>query len=113
MLLNNSDHLIPIDARTGVVGAPITANDPYNLYFTPDGLSAFVVAEQHSRLDFRDPKTMARQHSIEAPGCRGLNHADSVADRLQGGVHVIDAQHLREIRLIPTGVGAHSVTTQP
>ena len=31
--------------------------DPYNLYFTPDGTSAIVVAEALKRLDFYDPHT--------------------------------------------------------
>ena len=80
VLLNKNDHVIRIDARTGAVGAPIPVNDPYNMYFTPDGTSAIVVAEQHSRLDFRDPQTMALQQSLDIPGCRGLNHADYSAD---------------------------------
>ena len=39
-------------------------DDPYNMYFTPDGKSAIVVAEAHKRLDFRDPQTMALQSSL-------------------------------------------------
>ncbi|MDE2456958.1 MAG: YncE family protein, partial [Burkholderiales bacterium] len=68
--------LTPIDAATGKPGAPIQVDDPYNMYFTPDGKSAIVVAEAHKRLDFRDPHTMALQYSIQAPGCPGINHAD-------------------------------------
>ena len=33
-----------------------------------------------------------------------------VADMLQGGLHVIDGTHLREIGFISTGIGTHSVT---
>ena len=80
ILLNKSDAVVPINARTGAVGAAIPVNDPYNLYFTPDGRAAIVVAEQHARLDFRDPHTMALQQSLNVPGCRGLNHADYSAD---------------------------------
>ncbi len=80
VLLNKSDAVVPIDARTGAAGAPIPVNDPYNLYFTPDGRAAIVVAEQHARLDFRDPHTMALVQSLDIPGCRGLNHADYSAD---------------------------------
>ena len=80
VLLNKSDAVVPINARTGAVGAAIPVNDPYNLYFTPDGRAAIVVAEQHARLDFRDPHTMALQQSLDVPGCRGLNHADYSAD---------------------------------
>ena len=80
VLLNKSDAVVPIDARTGTAGAPLPVNDPYNLYFTPDGRAAIVVAEQHARLDFRDPHTMALVRSLDIPGCRGLNHADYSAD---------------------------------
>jgi YVTN family beta-propeller protein len=72
--------LTPIDPRTGKPGAPIAVDDPYNMYFTPDGKSAIVVAEAHKRLDFRDPRTMALQYSIEAPGCGGINHSDTSID---------------------------------
>jgi YVTN family beta-propeller protein len=72
--------LTPIDPRTGKPGTPIAVDDPYNMYFTPDGKSAIVVAEAHKRLDFRDPRTMALQYSIEAPGCGGINHSDTSID---------------------------------
>ncbi|HEX3097098.1 MAG TPA: YncE family protein [Usitatibacter sp.] len=72
--------LTPIDPRTGKPGAPIAVDDPYNMYFTPDGKSAIVVAEAHKRLDFRDPHTMALQYSIPAPGCGGINHSDTSID---------------------------------
>jgi len=72
--------LTPIDPRSGKPGAAVAVDDPYNLYFTPDGKSAIVVAEARKRLDFRDPKTMALQYAIEVPGCAGINHADFAAD---------------------------------
>jgi DNA-binding beta-propeller fold protein YncE len=55
-------------------------DDPYNMYATPDGKSAIVVAEARKRLDFRDPRTMALQYSIDVPGCPGVNHADFSID---------------------------------
>jgi DNA-binding beta-propeller fold protein YncE len=55
-------------------------DDPYNMYATPDGKSAIVVAEARKRLDFRDPQTMAMQYSIDVPGCPGVNHADFSID---------------------------------
>jgi YVTN family beta-propeller protein len=70
----------PIDPRTGKPGKNIPVDDPYNMYFTPDGSSAIVVAEAHKRLDFRDPHTMALKYSIETPNCRGINHADFSID---------------------------------
>ncbi len=72
--------LTPIDPRTGKPGKPVAVDDPYNMYFTPDGKSAIVVAEARKRLDFRDPKTMVLQYSINTPGCPGINHADFAID---------------------------------
>jgi YVTN family beta-propeller protein len=79
-LRRTSGSLTPIDPKTGKPGQAIPVDDPYNLYFTPDGRSAIVVAERHKRLDFRDPHTMAVQETIEAPGCSGINHADFSID---------------------------------
>jgi YVTN family beta-propeller protein len=76
----NSGSLTPIDPRTAKAGAAVKVDDPYNLYFTPDGRSAIVVAEARHRLDFRDPKTMAMQYAIEAPKCGGINHGDFSID---------------------------------
>ena len=72
--------LTPIDPATGKPGRSIAVDDPYNMYFTPDGRSAIVVAEALKRLDFRDPQTMALQSSIPAPQCGGINHADFSID---------------------------------
>jgi YVTN family beta-propeller protein len=72
--------LTPIDPATGKPGKTIMVEDPYNMYFTPDGKSAIVVAEALKRLDFRDPHTMAMQYSIAVPQCRGINHADFSID---------------------------------
>ncbi len=72
--------LTPIDPRTGKPGAAIAVDDPYNLYFSPDGKSAIVVAEAMHRLDFRDPKTLKLQYAIDVPQCKGINHADFSID---------------------------------
>jgi YVTN family beta-propeller protein len=82
---NNSERtangsLTPIDPKTGKPGTPVAVDDPYNMYFTPDGRSAIVVAEARKRLDFRDPVTMVPQYSIPAPKCGGINHADFSID---------------------------------
>ena len=76
--------LTPIDPTTGKPGKTITVDDPYNMYFTPDGKSAIVVAEALKRLDFRDPQTMALQYSIAVPAVqghqpRGLLHRRRIA----------------------------------
>jgi YVTN family beta-propeller protein len=75
--LGNS--LTPIDARTGKPGPRVRVEDPYNLYFTPDGKHAVVMASKLRRLDFRDPHTMALQKSVPVP-CAGVNHADWTSD---------------------------------
>src|SRR5438105_492229 len=82
---NNAEHrtdgtLTPIDPITGKPGRPVAVDDPYNMYFTPDGRSAIVVAEAYKRLDFRDPHTMALQSSLPTPDCGGINHADFSID---------------------------------
>jgi YVTN family beta-propeller protein len=77
---NLGDSLTPFDPRTGRVSGPnIPVADPYNLYFTPDGRSAIVVAENLQRLDFRDPHTFALQESIKL-ACKGVDHIDFSAD---------------------------------
>src|ERR1051326_773040 len=72
--------LTPIDPKTGKPGTTIKVPDAYNLYFTPDGKSAIVVAEALKRLEFRDPHTMQMQYSIATPQCSGVNHADFTMD---------------------------------
>src|SRR5205085_6582558 len=72
--------LTPIDPATGKPGKAIDVDDPYNMYFTPDGKDAIVVAEAFKRLDFRDPQTMALKSSLPAPECDGINHADFSID---------------------------------
>jgi DNA-binding beta-propeller fold protein YncE len=76
---DKGNSLTPIDAITGAVGAPVPVHDPYNLYFTPDGRSAVVMASADKQLVFRDPHTMAIQHILNVP-CDGVNHADFSAD---------------------------------
>ncbi len=85
-ITNNSDDntrngsMTPIDPLTGKAGKNIAVEDPYNLYFTPDGKSAIVVNEAARRLDFRDPHTFEFQYSIVARDCQGINHADFAAN---------------------------------
>ncbi|MBC7467879.1 MAG: YncE family protein [Ramlibacter sp.] len=72
--------LTPIDPLTGKPGRSIPVDDPYNLYWSPDGKYAIVVAEAYKRLDFRDPQTMKLAFSIPTPNCAGINHADFSID---------------------------------
>ncbi|MDQ6714834.1 MAG: hypothetical protein M3Z83_01825 [Actinomycetota bacterium] len=71
--------LTPIDPLTGKAGAAVPVEDPYNLYFTPKGDSALVMAERLRRVDVRDASTMQLQRSVPVP-CYGLNHADFSQD---------------------------------
>jgi YVTN family beta-propeller protein len=73
------NQLLPIDPRTGRAGKPVPVEDPYNLYFTPDGAHALVMAERLRRIDVRDAHTMKLQRSLPVP-CYGVNHADFSAD---------------------------------
>jgi YVTN family beta-propeller protein len=75
-----SGMVIPIDPKTAKPGAIIKVEDAYNMYFTPDGKSAIVVAEALKRLEFRDPQTMKLQYNIPTPDCTGVNHADFSID---------------------------------
>jgi YVTN family beta-propeller protein len=72
--------LTPIDPLTGKPGKAIPVDDPYNMYWSPDGAYAIVVAEAHKRLDFRDAKTMQLAYSVDVPLCGGINHADFSID---------------------------------
>ena len=72
--------LTPINPKTGKPGKSVPVDDPYNMYWSPDGKYAIVVAEAYKRLDFRDPLTMALKFSIATPSCAGINHADFAID---------------------------------
>ena len=75
--LGNS--VTPINPRNGLPGRSIPVADPYNMYFTPDGRFAIVVAERLARLDFRFPHTFRLHHSLHVP-CRGVDHMDFSAN---------------------------------
>src|SRR5581483_5928013 len=71
--------LTVIDPRTAKPTRTIAVTDPYNMYFTPDGRYAIVVAERDQRLDFRDAHTFALVKSVPTP-CGGVDHMDFTAD---------------------------------
>jgi hypothetical protein len=121
--------LIPIDPSTGKPGAKIPVEDPYNLYWTPDGKFGLVLAERfHSPSeghfhvigeqptlgDATDPPFEAQYviirvghfHASNQAGVRRLarqtGEANVVAARVEGGVvaHGEAAQHpVRAIRI--------------
>jgi DNA-binding beta-propeller fold protein YncE len=76
---NQGNSLTAVDPATGRPGRTVRVADPYNLYFTPNGRRAIVVAEALNRLDFREPRTMRLRHSLRVP-CRGVDHVDFSAD---------------------------------
>ena len=105
--------LTPIDPKTGKRGQDLPVDDPYNMYYTPDGASAIIVAEARKRLDFRDPKTMKLQYSIDVPGCAGVNHADFSIDgryaiftcEFQGGLAKVDLANRKVLGYLSLGKG--------
>ncbi|HKN50345.1 MAG TPA: YncE family protein [Actinomycetota bacterium] len=75
-----ANNLTPVDPFTSKPAGPnIAVADPYNLYFTPDGTTAIVVAEAQSRLDFRDPHSFVLLKTLPV-GCPGVDHIDFSAD---------------------------------
>ncbi|MFC0863213.1 hypothetical protein ACFHYQ_13000 [Sphaerimonospora cavernae] len=107
---NRGNFLTPIDPRTGEPGRPVPVEDPYNLYFSPDGKYALVMAERNNQLDLRDPHSMRLLHSLSMP-CRGINHGDFTADtsvflascEFSGHLVVLDWRTPRVIRRITLG----------
>jgi len=74
---NSLTPLSPITGRPK--GKPVPVSDPYNLYFTPGGRYAIVVAEREHRLDFRFAHTMKLHRALRVP-CSGVDHMDFSAD---------------------------------
>jgi DNA-binding beta-propeller fold protein YncE len=105
--------LTPIDPKTGKPGPKVFVADPYNMYFTPDGKSAIVVAERLKRLDFRDPHTMKLQYSLPTPGCPGIDHGDFSIDgryaiftcEFGGGLVKVDTVNRRVLGYLPLARG--------
>lgn len=99
--------LTPIDPRTTRPGKRVPVEDPYNLYFTPDGRYAIVVAERLRRLDFRDPHSMRLRHALHVP-CPGVDHVDFTADgryllascEFGGRMVVVDVPRQRVVRTV-------------
>jgi DNA-binding beta-propeller fold protein YncE len=105
--------LTPIDPRTAQPGRPVPVSDPYNLYFTPNGRYAIVVAEALRRLDFRDPHTMRLHRALGVP-CEGVDHMDFTADgryalascEFAAKAIVIDVARERVVRSLPLPAGS-------
>ncbi len=94
--LGNS--LTPIDPRTGRAGKPVAVHDPYNLYFTPDGKYAVVMASMDRQLVFRDAHTMKVVKAVPV-SCYGVNHADFSID---GRYFIVSCEFSGEILKVDT-----------
>jgi YVTN family beta-propeller protein len=105
---DTGNRLTPFDPATGKPGKPMHVEDPYNLYFTPDGRSAISVAEAQRRLVFYDPHTWAMQGTLPTPDCAGIDHADFTPDgrtavftcEFAGRVAVVDVAAHKLLRMI-------------
>ncbi|MEV6836469.1 beta-propeller fold lactonase family protein [Streptomyces sp. NPDC051133] len=94
--LGNS--LTPIDPRTGKAGKPVDVHDPYNLYFTPDGKYAVVMASMDRQLVFRDAHTMKVVKAVPV-SCYGVNHADFSVD---GRYFIVSCEFSGEVLKVDT-----------
>ncbi|GAA3353604.1 hypothetical protein GCM10017744_007700 [Streptomyces antimycoticus] len=90
--------LTPIDPASGRVGRPVDVHDPYNLYFTPDGKYAVVMASMDRALVFRDAHTMKVVKSVPA-NCYGVNHADFSPD---GRYFIVSCEFSGELLKVDT-----------
>jgi YVTN family beta-propeller protein len=113
--------LTPIDPVTGARAGPnIPVADPYNMYFTPDGLHAIVVEEARSALAFRNPHTFALQKTIHV-SCSGIDHMDFSADgsfalascEFSGEMVQIDLRTETVERYVPLGGSPQDVKLSP
>jgi DNA-binding beta-propeller fold protein YncE len=114
--------LTTIDPRTGHPGRTIPVADPYNMYFTPNGRYAIVVAERLARLDFRDAHSFRLRHSLAMP-CRGVDHMDFSADgsyllascEFSGQLVKVDVRRQRVLGTLtlPAGASPQDVKLSP
>lgn len=79
VLNDKGNSLTAIDPATGRMGKTVSVEDPYNMYYTPDGKYAIVVAEQRERLMFRDAQTMELKNALWV-NCKGVDHMDFSAN---------------------------------
>ncbi|MFE1772217.1 YncE family protein [Streptomyces sp. NPDC059008] len=96
---NNRGHdLTPIDPATGKAGKRVKVHDPYNLYFTPNGKYAVVMASMDRQLVFRDPHSMEIRKTVPV-SCAGVNHADFSPD---GRYFIVSCEFSGELLKVDT-----------
>ncbi|WP_329589123.1 beta-propeller fold lactonase family protein [Streptomyces sp. NBC_01005] len=92
------DSLTAIDPATGKTGPTVPVSDPYNLYFTPDGKYAVVMASMDRQLVFRDAHTMKTAKTVPVD-CAGVNHADFTPD---GRYFIVSCEFSGELLKVDT-----------
>ncbi|MFD9484036.1 YncE family protein [Streptomyces sp. NPDC059991] len=92
------DSLTAIDPATGKTGRTVKVSDPYNLYFTPDGKYAVVMASMDRELVFREPVNMDRVKTVPVH-CAGVNHADFSMD---GRYFIVSCEFSGELLKVDT-----------
>ena len=112
LYVNNTagNTLTVVSPRSGLPVRTIPVADPYNLYFTPDGSKAIVVAEGLQRLDFYDPHTWRLIKSLPVPS-PGPDHLDFTADghafliscEFAGMAYRVDARTMRVTARVSVG----------
>ena len=112
LYVNNttSNTLTVLSPRSGRPIRTIPVADPYNLYFTPDGSKAIVVAEGLQRLDFYDPHTWRLIKSVPVPS-PGPDHLDFTANghafliscEFAGMLYRVDARTMRVTGRVSVG----------
>jgi YVTN family beta-propeller protein len=117
---DQGNSLTQINPANGRPGKTIPVDDPYNLYFTPDGHYAIVVEERNRALDFRDPHTMRSRHTLSVP-CDGINHMDFTANgrylvascEFGGGLVKVDLEGQKVVRRVDLGSMPQDVKLSP
>ncbi|MES9507914.1 beta-propeller fold lactonase family protein [Streptomyces sp. NPDC000609] len=92
------DSLTALDPATGKTGRTVPVSDPYNLYFTPDGKYAVVMASMDRQLVFRDAHTMKTAKTVPVD-CAGVNHADFSTD---GRYFIVSCEFSGELLKVDT-----------
>jgi YVTN family beta-propeller protein len=95
---DRGNSLTPIDPSTGKAGRPVAVHDPYNLYFTPNGRYAIVMASLDRELVFRDAHTMKKAKTVHV-SCAGVNHADFSLD---GRYFIVSCEFSGELLKVDT-----------
>jgi YVTN family beta-propeller protein len=112
VLNDKGDSLTRIDPVTGKLKETIPVTDPYNMYYTPDGKYAIVVAEQRQHLNFLDAATMKPKKQL-AVDCKGVDHMDFSPDgryliascEFAGAVIKVDVEKQKLIARLPLEQG--------